>query len=130
MRFRQNYKDPTRQTIVLDFRIPDRTECTLYLYDLAMSPVVGICEEGLGQVGEKVLEYGGALVHRELVIVQVQRDSLHINIELILLGDGWSTSGGWLATSSVVIRIRILSIIKQKRKKGRKNLDFYCVVTL
>jgi hypothetical protein len=43
-----------------------------------MSPVVGICEEGLGQVGEEVLEYGGALVHRELVIVQVQRDSLNI----------------------------------------------------
>jgi hypothetical protein len=77
--------------IILDCRIPDRSECTLYLYDLAMSPVVGICEKGLGQVGEEVLEYGGALVHRELVIVQIQRDSLHINIELILLGNGWSS---------------------------------------
>ncbi len=59
-----------------------------YLYDLAMSPVVGICEEGLGQVGQEVLEYGGALVHRELVIVQVQRDSLK---RLTMLGDGWSS---------------------------------------
>jgi hypothetical protein len=53
-----------------------------------MSPVVGICEEGLGQVGQEVLEYGGALVHRELVIVQVQRDSLK---RLTMLGDGWSS---------------------------------------
>jgi hypothetical protein len=59
-----------------------------YLYDLAMSPVVGICEQWLGQVGEEVLEYGGALVHRELVIVQVQRDSLK---RLTMLGDGWSS---------------------------------------
>jgi hypothetical protein len=62
-----------------------------------MSSVVGICKEGLGQVGEEVLEYGGALVHRELVIVQVQRDSLHVNIGVSLLVDDWSSEGdGWL----------------------------------
>ncbi len=46
------------------------------IVDLAVSAVVGISEERFRKVGQEILQDGRTLMHRELVLVQIQRDSL------------------------------------------------------
>ncbi len=53
-------------------------KCLGGIVDLAVSAVVGISEERFRQVGQEILQDGSTLMHRELVLVQIQRDSLQI----------------------------------------------------
>ena len=48
---------------------------TAYFGHLTVRAVVGVCQERLWEAGQEVLEHGGALVDRELVVVQVEADS-------------------------------------------------------